>query len=94
MIAGNDPGAETAYLLFIAGDSPNSRAATANLNRALATLGRTAHEIEIIDVYDNPEAASAARVLVTPALILRSNPKVRILGDLSATALLTDFLRA
>ena len=81
------------FILFIADNSPNSRTAVANLHRALATLGRAESDIEIIDVFERPDVAAAARVFVTPALLRRSNPDARILGDLSTARLLLDFLK-
>jgi circadian clock protein KaiB len=88
-----DTGATGPLILFVAGDSPNSRAAVSNLRRTLATLGGSEDDIEIIDVFERPDIASTARVLVTPALIRRSDPQARILGDLSSTQQLLAFLQ-
>jgi circadian clock protein KaiB len=82
-----------AFTLFVAGDSPNSRAASATLRRALAQLGEGPDAIRIIDVFEDPQAASEARVLVTPTLLRGSDARVRILGDLSNPGQLLDFLR-
>jgi hypothetical protein len=82
------------FTLFIAGNSPNSRAASANLQRALAKLGENPDAVHIIDVFEYPEAASAARVLVTPTLLRRSDLGARILGDLSNPVQLVEFLRS
>ena len=49
-------------------------------------------DIEIIDVFERPDIASMASVLVTPALVRRSDPRTRILGDLSSRQQLSDFL--
>jgi len=88
-----ETGATATLILFVAGDSPNSRAAVANLRRTLTTLGGSEDDIEIIDVFERPDIASMARVLVTPALIRRSDPQARILGDLSSTQQLLAFLQ-
>jgi hypothetical protein len=88
-----ETGAMGPLILFVAGDSPNSRAAVANLRRVLSTLGGSEADIEIIDVFERPDIASMARVLVTPALVRRSDPQARILGDLSSTHQLLAFLR-
>jgi RecA-family ATPase len=88
-----ETGAKGPLILFVAGDSPNSRAAVANLRRTLATLGLSEADIEIIDVFERPDVASLASVLVTPALIRRSDPHLRILGDLSSTQQLLAFLQ-
>jgi circadian clock protein KaiB len=85
-------GAPAAFILFVAGASPNSRAATANLQRALAKAGLRAGNVDVVDVYERPDLAAAARVLVTPALLRRSDPQMRILGDLSDPGQLVDFL--
>ncbi len=81
------------FLLFIADDSPNSRAAIANLTRALAAVNLSVAAVEIVDVYEQPELAATARVLVTPSLIKRADPRQRILGDLSIPGLVMDFLQ-
>jgi hypothetical protein len=79
-------------ILFVSGDSPNSRAAIGNLHRALADIGLSDEDVEIVDVFDRPDIAATARVLVTPALIRRADPEARILGDLSSTTQLVTFL--
>jgi hypothetical protein len=43
-------------------------------------------------VYERPELTALARVMVTPALLRRANPLLRILGDLSAPEQVMDFL--
>jgi hypothetical protein len=93
MDASLETGAKGSLILFVAGDSPNSRAAVANLRRTLSTLGGSADDVEIIDVFERPDIASMARVLVTPALLRRSDPQARILGDLSSTQQLLEFLQ-
>lgn len=73
--------------LFVAGDSPDSAIAIANL-RALfpeesVTPGGVGVEIEIIDVQREPARAALDRVLVTPTLLkLSPEPPCRILGNL------------
>jgi hypothetical protein len=88
-----ETGASGSLILFVAGDSPNSRAAVANLRRTLVALGGSDDDIEIIDVFERPDVASLARVLVTPALLRRSDPRARILGDLSSAQQLLAFLQ-
>ncbi len=73
--------------LFVAGDSPDSAIAIANL-RALfpeesVDPGGARAEIEIIDVQREPARAARDRVLVTPTLLkLSPEPPCRILGNL------------
>lgn len=72
------------FLLYVAGDAPNSAQAQANLTAlCLAHLpGR--HEIEIVDVFKEPKRALADKVLMTPTLIkVGPLPARRIIGTLS-----------
>jgi hypothetical protein len=89
----DDRPARPEFVLFVAGsDSLNSRAAIANLNRALAIRGGGPNDVEIVDVREQPERASATRVLITPTLLRHANPLIRVVGDLSAQSQLAEFL--
>ena len=79
--------------LFVAGNSSNSQAAIANLNRVLAALNREPGDVEIIDVLERPDRAEAARVLVTPTLLWQEDPDSRMIGDLSSGDRLMTFVR-
>ncbi len=68
-------------------------AALANLQRALAALGRTIRDVAVVDVYEQPDAAAAANVFVTPTLVRRDDPAHRLTGDLSAHHMLAEFLQ-
>jgi hypothetical protein len=81
------------FLLFVAGDSPNSRSAIANVRRALVALVLGAETVEIVDVYERPDLTARASVMVTPALVRRANPRMRLLGDLSVPSQLAAFLQ-
>lgn len=73
--------------LFVAGDSPDSAIAIANL-RALfpeesVPPGTGRIDLEIIDVQREPARAARDRILVTPTLLKVSPaPPCRILGNL------------
>lgn len=59
------------FVLYVAGDLPNSHRAASNL-RAFCREELTAlHRIQVIDVFDNPGKVLADRVLLTPQLIMR-----------------------
>lgn len=59
------------FVLYVAGDLPNSHRAASNL-RAFCREELTAlHRIQVIDVFDNTEKVLADRVLLTPQLIMR-----------------------
>jgi circadian clock protein KaiB len=75
------------FTLYIAGDSPRSRAAEANLRHlASARLG-SAYELTGVDVVREPARAEAVRILTTPTLVKESPglPR-RVTGDLSDSA--------
>lgn len=81
--------------LYIAGDSPNSARAVANLDAALTDLGGSLREVEIVDVLRAPERGLRDGVLVTPMLVrLSPLPERRILGNLSDGAVLRAVLTA
>jgi hypothetical protein len=80
------------FVLFVAGKSPNSTAALTHVRRAIERCGREI-DLAVIDVFERPDEAFAAHVLVTPALIKADAPGgTRLVGDLSATAELEAFL--
>lgn len=70
--------------LYIAGQTPKSLAAIANLNRLCETHLPGCHSIEVIDLLQNPEAAAADQVLALPTLVRRLPPPIkRIIGTLA-----------
>ncbi len=72
------------FVLFVAGDSPRSAQATANLRRLAAErLGGRA-EIVVVDVLADPARAETHRILTTPTLVKEApGPVRRVTGDLS-----------
>jgi circadian clock protein KaiB len=74
------------FRLYIAGDAQNSLQAVANLTELCRTHLPGSHEIEIVDVFQEPKRALAEGVFMTPTLInLTSEPIKRIVGPLSQT---------
>ena len=72
--------------LFVAGDERNSRRAKANLARICRTHLEGRCEVEVVDVFEDFQAALDERVLVTPSLILAAPlPRATVVGDLSDT---------
>lgn len=73
--------------LFIAGDSPRSRQAAANLARAVSTLDDEGVQVETVDVLTDPDAADEYRILTTPTVVRESPaPRRRVTGDLRDVA--------
>ncbi|HLI80838.1 MAG TPA: circadian clock KaiB family protein [Candidatus Binataceae bacterium] len=72
--------------LYVAGQSPRSAAAIANLRRICDTHLAGRYEVEIIDLVRHPELAKADQIVAIPTLVKKLPVPVRhIIGDLSAT---------
>lgn len=70
--------------LYVAGDTPRSRQAMANLERICAELLGGRARCDTVDVLQAPEVADTERILTTPTLIRESpTPRRRVTGDLS-----------
>jgi circadian clock protein KaiB len=69
--------------LYVAGHSPNSTLAQANLQAAIAHLASSEVSLEVIDVLRHPERGLVDGVLVTPTLIRSApSPERRVIGNL------------
>jgi circadian clock protein KaiB len=74
------------FRLYVAGDAPNSVRARANLTALCRTHLPDGHEIEVVDVFKDPDRALADKVFLTPTLIkLAPAPVRRIVGTLGRT---------
>jgi len=84
----------TVLELFVNSFSPRAEPARDNLKRFCEeVLGGQPHELRVIDVIEDPEAAEAARVVATPLLIRRApNPEMRFIGDMADFAMLSAVL--
>lgn len=70
--------------LYVAGQSPKSLAAIANLNRLCQVHLPGCHSIEVVDLVKHPELAAADQVLAVPTLVRRLPPPIkRIIGTLA-----------
>ena len=77
-------GATFKFRLYVAGDSPNSTQAVANLNDLCRAHLPDRHRIEIVDVLREPKRAMADGILLTPMLVkLSPKPGRTIIGTLS-----------
>jgi circadian clock protein KaiB len=79
------PDAEVWYLrLYVAGESPKSLRAFANLKRLCDNHLDHPYEIEIVDLLQNPKLAQGDEILAVPTLVRRlPAPMRKIIGDLS-----------
>jgi circadian clock protein KaiB len=71
--------------LYVAGPTPKSLAAFANLKKICETHLQGRYRIEVIDLLANPELARADQIVALPTLVRKLPPPVkRIIGDLSS----------
>jgi circadian clock protein KaiB len=72
--------------LYVAGQSPKSLSAFANLKNLCDEYLAGHYEIEVIDLVEDPSLARRDDILAIPTLIRRLPPPLRkIIGDLSNT---------
>ena len=70
--------------LYVAGQSPKSLAAIANLNKLCEAHLPGCHSVEVVDLIKHPERAAADQVLAVPTLVRRLPPPIkRIIGTLA-----------
>ncbi len=73
--------------LYIAGSSPRSRRAVANVQR-ICQMGalQGACELQVIDVFQQPQLAKSEQIVALPTLVKKSPiPKRLFIGDMSNT---------
>ena len=74
--------------LYVAGASPNSERARANLREIIEQTFPNGCQLEVVDVLVDTERALRDQVLVTPTLIkLAPSPRAEVVGDLRERAL-------
>jgi circadian clock protein KaiB len=72
--------------LYVTGSTQRSTRAIANLRRVLESELPDRYDLEVVDVYENPEAAAEHQIIAAPTLIkLQPEPVQRMIGDLSDT---------
>jgi circadian clock protein KaiB len=86
---------EVWYLcLYVAGQSPKSLRAFANLVALCDQYLPGRHEIEVVDLLEQPTLARRDDILAIPTLVRRRpDPQRKIIGDLSDTARVLGGLR-
>jgi circadian clock protein KaiB len=72
--------------LYIAGQTPNSIAAIANLKKICEDHLQGKYRIEVIDLLKKPQLAKGEQIIAIPTLVRRLPPPVmKIIGNLSKT---------
>jgi circadian clock protein KaiB len=70
--------------LYVAGQTPKSVAALANLQRLCETHLKGCYRIEVIDLIRQPQLAAGDQILAVPTLVRKiPQPMRKIIGDLS-----------
>jgi circadian clock protein KaiB len=70
--------------LYVAGQSPRSVAAVANLKKLCEEHVTDAYSIEVIDLLRNPTLARGDQIVAVPTLVRKLPPPLkRMIGDLS-----------
>lgn len=72
--------------LYVAGQTPKSLTALANLKRICDEHMNGQYNVEIIDLMENPQLAQRDQIVAIPTLVRAlPSPLKRIIGDLSNT---------
>ena len=70
--------------LYVTGTTARSARAIENLRHILETQLPGSYDLEVIDIYQRPEAAAEHQIIAAPTLVkLLPEPIRRIIGDLS-----------
>jgi len=70
--------------LYVAGETPRSAAALANLKALCEQHLHGRYRIEVIDLITHPQLAKGDQIVAVPTLVRRLPPPVKkIIGDLS-----------
>lgn len=72
--------------LYIAGTTPRSTRAVANIRKICEQNLNGRYELEIVDIYQNPAIAQGEQIIAAPTLVKQLPlPLRRFIGDLSDT---------
>ena len=78
------PGGKLVLQLYVSGMSQKSMEAIENIKRICNDHLEDAFELEIVDIYKHPEAASEQQIVFSPSLIKKSPlPKKILVGSLA-----------
>jgi circadian clock protein KaiB len=78
------PGQRFYFRLYITGNTARSAQAVANLRALCQEHLNGRYELEIIDLYQEPERAAAGQIIASPTLIkILPKPLMRMVGNLA-----------
>jgi circadian clock protein KaiB len=80
----SDPDGRYKLRLFVTGSTPRSARAIANMRKICEENLHGRYDLEVVDVYENPDATRELQIVATPTLVkILPEPLRRIIGDLS-----------
>lgn len=72
--------------LYVTGTTPNSRRAIENVRKICEEHLQEHYELEVVDIYQQPEFAKEGQIIAAPTLVKRLPlPLRRFIGDMSRT---------
>ena len=72
--------------LYVAGQTPKSMRAFANLKALCEEHLKGSYRVEVIDLLEHPQLARGDQIIAIPTLVRKLPPPVRkVIGDLSST---------
>jgi circadian clock protein KaiB len=78
---GEDP---HVFRLYVTGASPNSSRAISNLKAVFDKYMKSPYELQIIDVYQQPQIAKSVDIIALPLLVRKLPlPERRLIGNMS-----------
>jgi circadian clock protein KaiB len=81
---GGNPSGHYKLRLFVTGSTPRSARAIENMRKICEENLHGQYDLEVVDVYANPEATRELQIIATPTLVkILPEPLRRIIGDLS-----------
>ena len=70
--------------LYVTGTTPRSTRAIENMHEICEQHLQGRFDLEVIDIYQNPEASREAQIIAAPTLVkMLPEPLRRVIGDLS-----------
>ncbi len=72
------------FRLYVSGMTPRSTRAVENIRRLCEENLKGRYELEVVDIFKNPEIARSMQVIAAPTLVKElPQPLQRFIGDLS-----------
>jgi circadian clock protein KaiB len=70
--------------LYVTGTTPQSMRAIANIKKLCEAYLKGRYELDVVDLYQQPQLAQGEQIIAAPTLIKKSPlPQRRIIGDMS-----------